>query len=603
MRLIFYILIFCQLFNILLVSSEEVKKVLFEQTIKWEKLPDQKSSKLKKIIWKSYKNDQSYFGNEVSDDNSENSFINEAEKIKLINQHRIIKKSLQIQPHIPSNNFLNYGDLIISTNWKSAFSGGAGGGTGHQNYAVRFDYGLNHDSLLSLYLSEADDPLYNLIDGELIPNNWASAALGYKKNIFESDNSKNSLSFAGSIEYWVVSSGASYQKSIYNEVDNEKGLDRHENLIYSFSLPFSKRLNNRTDFSIVPGAIFIPEKLGNKNIGKNFYGNNYFLASGLSSLITDNLKLIGSYTYLLGPGHNNFDEGLKFHRKPIYSYGFSWEASPIIDIEGKITNGYGITPSTSLLTIPSDNKPLYYLGGNYRPFADDIEFNPLNSNNHSLLFGGLTVENAIFPERGITQININYDQKGNLFAFYGYSLSNIFQLELSTGSFNDVNLINPKFQSTYLNEDSFYYRFGGKLSIFSPQKNDLFWTTLRLSLGRNEGENHQGYMFTELINTFRINDWLAFNVSPKYVFSGVKSFGGIGVSSYIKLLDNLQLIPEINTSLNNDSEFNSTLALRYSYAPAASIDLYYSNAAGTHDIGQLLEDKEYKLGIKLNFLY
>ena len=100
----------------------------------------------------------------------------------------------------------------------------------------------------------------------------------------------------------------------------------------------------------------------------------------------------------------------------------------------------------------------------------------------------------------------------------------------------------------------------------------------------------------------RLNNWLAFNISSKYFFSGVKSFGGIGFSSYINLLDNLMLIPEINTSIKNDSDLNSTLALRYSFSPENSLDLYYSNAVGLQDIGQLLKDKEYRLGIKLNFL-
>ena len=63
------------------------------------------------------------------------------------------------------------------------------------------------------------------------------------------------------------------------------------------------------------------------------------------------------------------------------------------------------------------------------------------------------------------------------------------------------------------------------------------------------------------------------------------------------------LIPEINTSIKNDSDFNSTLALRYSLSPEKSLDLYYSNAAGVQDIGQILKSKEYRFGINLNFLY
>ena len=140
------------------------------------------------------------------------------------------------------------------------------------------------------------------------------------------------------------------------------------------------------------------------------------------------------------------------------------------------------------------------------------------------------------------------------------------------------------------------------MCIRDSQKNDLYWMSLRSSVGRNNDTN-QGYLFSELINTIRLNNWLAFNISPKYFFSGVESFGGIGFSSYINLFDNLMLIPEINTSIKNNSDLNSTLALRYSFSPAKSLDLYYSNAAGVQDIGQLLKDNEYRFGIKLNFLY
>ena len=58
----------------------------------------------------------------------------------------------------------------------------------------------------------------------------------------------------------------------------------------------------------------------------------------------------------------------------------------------------------------------------------------------------------------------------------------------------------------------------------------------------------------------------------------------------------------IFTSILTHADLNSTLALRYSFSPEKSLDLYYSNAVGVQDIGQLLKDKEYRLGIKLNFL-
>ena len=156
--------------------------------------------------------------------------------------------------------------------------------------------------------------------------------------------------------------------------------------------------------------------------------------------------------------------------------------------------------------------------------------------------------------------------------------------------------------STYFTDNNINFRIGGKLLIFSPQKDDSFWLSMKTSVGRND-ETNQGYLFSELISTFRFNDWVVFNISPKYFFSGVKSFGAIGISNYINLFDNVLFISEVNTSLKKDSDFNSSLALRYSYNQGKTFDLYYSNAAGIQDMGQLFEDKNHSFGIKLNFLY
>tara|TARA_Y100000589_G_scaffold33153_1_gene27670 strand:- start:1194 stop:3017 length:1824 start_codon:yes stop_codon:yes gene_type:complete len=607
MRLLFYLFIFSQFVNVIGIFAEKVKnESTGSDSIKWEKINEKKSNNLKKILWKSYDHSNEDIENKISEkDIKKNSSNIKKKKTYFINGQKPNQEFIQVQPHLPLNNFLSDGEYSLSTYWISAFDGGAAGGTGHQNYAFKFDYGLSDYSLFSIYLSETDDPLYKPIDGEIIPNNWASIALGYKKKLFESENSKNALSFATSLEYWVVSSASFHYKSIYNEIDNSTGLDRHELLIYSFSFPFTRDLNSKTSFSFIPGVSLIPDKIGDKYIGKNFYGNNYFLASSLIFDVINNVQFIGSYTYLFGPGHNSFNESITYKRVPIYSYGLNWNVNPIIAIQGKITNGYGVTPSTSLLTIPSDNKPLYYLGGSYKPFRDDTKFISLNKNDNLLLFGGLTVDNALLPPRGVSQLSFNYDNKGNLFTMYGYSLSNIFQLEIDTGSFNNVNLVgnkHPILEKTYLRKNNFNYRFGGKLLLLSPQKNDSFWSSLKTTVGRNN-DNSQGYLFSEFINTFRVNDWIVFNLSPKYLFSGVKSIGALGVSSYISLFDNVMLIPEINTSIKNDSDFNSSLALRYSFQKGKSIDLYYSNAAGIQDIGQLFEDRNNRFGLKLNLLY
>ncbi len=607
MKVIFYIFLLSHILNFISIFAETVKKDSSEvNLIKWEKIKEDESNTSEDIIWKSYNDDESYFQN--ANDNSSNS--KEPKKLKVENENKSQRNATnhitEIEPFLPLNNFLDYGNFKTSVRWKSSFQGGVAQGTGQQNPSVLVDYGLSESSLISIYMTGADDPLYNLVDGQKINYYWQSYALSFKKKLLDENYFDFGLSLVSTLEYWRHASGSETAKSIYNQQDNLFGKEKFENLVGALSFPISKNLNEDFTFFIVPGITFLPEKLGSKGVGKNAYGNNFYIGSGFVFDIAENINTTISYTTPLGPGNNYFDSDLNYDRKSIYSFGFGWDVNPKIGIEGKITNSYGASPSTGLLTIPSDNLPLYSANITYRPHGEDTYLTPLNERDKLINYGGITVNNALIPTAGTSQINFNYDSRGNLFGSYGYSLSNIFQLELlNIGSFNDLNFNeskNSNLYSTYLGENNLNFRLGGKLLIFSPQKDDLYWLALRTSVGRNNDTN-QGYLFTEFMNTFRLNNWLTFNINPKYFYSGVESFGGIGFSSYINLSDNLMLIPEINTSIKNDSDLNSTLALRYSFSPENSLDFYYSNASGVQDIGQLLKDNEYRFGINLNFLY
>ena len=64
------------MFYSLVVFAEKVKKDLSEfNSIKWEKVKEKNSNNLKKIIWKSYNNDESYFEEEFLENKLEESFI------------------------------------------------------------------------------------------------------------------------------------------------------------------------------------------------------------------------------------------------------------------------------------------------------------------------------------------------------------------------------------------------------------------------------------------------------------------------------------------------------------------------------------------------
>ena len=431
MRLIFYIFLISQLLNFLGVFAEKVKENSSRSnSVYWKKVDENKQKPLKKIIWKSYKKDEFYFGNQER----KGSIINRTELSSEERKYESLKKSVSsifaIEPFLPLNNFLDNGNYQTSIRWKSSFEGGVAGGTGQQNPAFIFDYGISDSSLMTIYFAEADDDLYNLIDGQRVNYNWQNYSVSFKKELLNSDVNSFGISTVSTIEYWRQASGNKDSKSIYNQIDSLNGKDRFNNLIGSLSLPISKKLNENFTALIVPGITFLPEKLGSKGIGKNAYGNSFYIGSGLVFDVAEDLNLLFSYTTPLGPGNNYFDSNLNYTRKPIYSFGLGWDINPKIGIEGKITNSFGATPSTGLLTIPSDNLALYSANIIYKPYENDIYLTPLKKRDKSISNGGVTVNNALLPRAGASQIKFNYDSKGNLFGFYGYSLSNIFQLEL-----------------------------------------------------------------------------------------------------------------------------------------------------------------------------
>ena len=64
MRFVFYLFFISQLLSFIGVFAEKVREDSLElNSINWEKVEENKSKPFKKIIWRSYKNDESYFGN------------------------------------------------------------------------------------------------------------------------------------------------------------------------------------------------------------------------------------------------------------------------------------------------------------------------------------------------------------------------------------------------------------------------------------------------------------------------------------------------------------------------------------------------------------
>ena len=610
-RLIYFVLIS----NLIFVfgSYAEVIKKVDNKNKKWERIeksnkPNLDNSIQWEILENNYNNNHYNHINWEILSKSDYSTKEDIDSKKIFNNQYYRNTSqdiYEISPSIPTNNFINSNNFESKVEWKSTFGGGKAGGTGQQNNLFRIIYGLNDMTQLTAYFAEADDNTYNYIKEKRSQYFWQTYAISIKRKIFNFKDSGSSISFVTSLEYFRVSSGSKNTKSIFNEINDSFDKDKFGKILYSFSIPFTKTINKRLNYIMVPGFVSLPNKIGNRTFKNNYYGNNFYLANGITYKLFEDLTITGSFTNPFGPGTNHFDKNINYMNKPIYSIGLIWEINQKIGIETKLTNGFGSTPATGLLTLPSDNISLYSANIKYKPNGKDTYLKPLNERDKLISNGGITVNNALIPKDGSRQYNLNIDSKGNYFGTYSHSLSNIFQLEIiNIGSFKNANQNNyfPKaLGDTYFNSNNFHIRLGGKFLIFSPQKDDSVWTAFRTSLGRDEDTN-QGYIFSELINTYRMNNWIAANLSSKFFLSGSGNFSGIGSSLYINLSDKLQIIPEMNISIYN-SELNNTLSFRYKLSQRKSADLYLSNAIGVQDLGTIVKDKDYKYGIKLNIIY
>ena len=495
--------------------------------------------------------------------------------------------------------------------------GGEANGAGNQNYGARFDYGLTPALMASAYYTYADDPLYASIPSRPAQpaNLWTVYGGSLRARLAGQGEGAGSWQLAaeGALELFSVGSGCGGTVSCDDagtpNIFNASGQDVFtRNWVGALSLPLAWQANRNLQLSLVPAVSFLPGSQGEDQGGAgDFYGTNISLGFGANYRLGNQVELFGSAMLPLGPGNNGFDADLVYSRVPILSAGVSIAVNPRIGLEGSITNGFGLSPATAILALPSaPNEPMLSARFTYNPGAADSPSPRYTARQASLALGGLSVNTALTPASGTSQLWLNGDSLGNLFAGGAYSVSNDFQFQLAAGVFNGIEPRNS-YVNTYAGNGDLNLRFGGKAMVYRPSKELPIWAAGRISLGRNEDESSkQGYLFFESMNTWEASPKLAFHLNPKVAWSGGGTSWGVGLAANLQLGERFQLIPELNviaTDLGGDNGSNGSLALRWLASPSTIFDLYVSNAAGLVDLGQLLGNDQVRVGARLGFSF
>ena len=522
---------------------------------------------------------------------------------------RDFKPLLNLSHAVPTASVLSQEEWRLISTTISPFNYASG--TGNQNYAIQLDYGLSDTVQISGFYSEADDPLNASINGlDIRPGNFWQVFGGAARWQFL-ENKNWTMALNSSVEIWTVGSGGSDSRGRKSEDDaspnifNKSGKRvETDNLIGSISLPLTWNLNNNWQFTLNPGVSFLPSSQGKGQGGAgDFYGTNSYISGGLLWRPIPELGLTASITQPLGDGTNSFDRNLKYSRVPVFSAGLNWHLNPRIALQGQLTNGFGATPATALLTLPSDNRLGYSAKLVLTPDAADTPQPRLSSKQRSLSLGGLTVNTALVPPNTISTAAISADAEGNLDTSVGYSISNIFQFTFYRSSSTNIPQDNPQARS-YLNDGSTNWRGSGKAVLTSPLRGAPLWSALRLSFGRNTNASSNTvprYLFAETPFTWEANSKIAININPKIAWSGLGSLWGLGISTNIDLAPRWEIIPEANIALNSLKESNYTLGLRWNVSENTAIEVYGSTASSMVDMGQLLNAEQIRWGSRLTF--
>ena len=463
-------------------------------------------------------------------------------------------KLLNIGRAVPTSETLEEEEIRFSIGQVSPTASGYAKGTGNQNYLGAIDYGFKNNFLLSFFYTDADDPLTNritILDSQP-ENRWSSYGGSFKWKFF--DKPKLKIAIEGSLENWMVQSGGcvgneciSNSSNIFN---SNTSMVENNNLVGSISLPIGLQSSSDFEFTISPKLTFLPGSQANQYGEGDFYGNNYGIGFGIAYKLINRLKTFSSYYFPIGDSKNSFDDQLNFHKTSIYTLGMNYSIDSKTNFQAFLTNGFGLSPATSVLSIPSSDEILYGFNIIYTPTKLDNYYYLKNERSSSReFFNGLSVSNNSYINSNDSQLGILYDANGSWQSRYEKALSQRFIVDITAGIIDKETDTNSNFKS-YLLPGNTILRGGAKAILYS-NKNGNITSSIRGSFGRVLAENKDGYFFSESINTFNFFEKVSFNLNPKIAFTASGESSVLGTVFHLKVLSQITLISETDIPIDN----------------------------------------------------
>lgn len=488
----------------------------------------------------------------------------------------VIETPLARQPirllHLNTANQLKAGDSIASYGETQTIQGGSG--TGNQTYFTYSDWGLTDDLQIGWAYMLNDDPTYLPINGVNIDQQYQSMGPNIKYRFYQDENW--SLGILGALEQFQIYSGP----GLYN---NQESPTVSNTLAGTIQVPISYDLSKEFQVTLTPSVNIFSNNLN----GVPFFGTIFNLGAGASWQIFDNLSVFANTTVPLGSGNNALNTSRQFFRKVLWSVGGTLAYNKAIAIELHLTNSFGGTPTTGILTLPTASNEVL-LGGSFimvpsaKEKRNDIV---LSDRNQKLSFDWFTLTTPYILPTDDYGLRLAGDSGGTIGGGIFYSFLQDFQVEAivsAIGGFDTKSVLDQA-QGT-----DTQWRAGGKLVILNQLDGDPFSISGRLTFGRDFG-NKEGYMMVEYPMMYEFNEQWAALFSPKAAINGGNTPVGLGFGVNYQIMPELQMIGEVTPIITGE---RTVWAAGFRIFPIKNIaiDLLGTNSTSQFDLGELIAE-------------
>lgn len=486
-------------------------------------------------------------------------------------------------------NFYHAGTFELNVGTQQT-SPSSGPGTGLQTYFGGGAYAPTDRLSFALDAQNFNDPVAGPIGGTTQLVDTSILALSGKYRIFS--NERVSIAAQASVESFLKLNSPLF------------GGNNDNVAIGSIKAPVSFNMGRGFQFHVTPSVSIFPDTID----GGAFYGTVASLGAGASYKPNERLGFFGSLEMPVS-GANSIDSAGNYTKEAVWTVGARYNVTPKAALEGYVTNGFGMTPATSVLTFwPGGDEVmagmrLIYTPGAKRPETYRASAVPATVPQSALQQDGFTLGAADVLEPGHMRVSGWYGSDNNAGALLGFSPDRDGEIQLIFEQYSD----NPTASAALVPTTEVRYMIGPKLRFMDQNNGNAFSLSARVLYGRQIQGNAQklGVFFVEGMASFQTRDTrMVFTANPKFAAFGTTEIGGLGLGFNYRASDAIELMAEVTPVALDGDDVTWAAGVRYNLANAGfSVDAQASNAIGRFGVGSMVAQDDVRFSLMLSKVF